>query len=93
MKLEHSLTQYTKINSKCKTGYYKILRGKQWPHILWHKLQQHLFGSTSKNKEKLKTKINKWVLIKQMLLQSKVNYKHNENTNHRMRENICKESD
>ena len=32
---------------KCKTGYYKTLRGKHRQNTLWHKLQQDLFWSTS----------------------------------------------
>ena len=34
MKLEHSLTPYTKIRPKCKTGHYKTLRGKHRKNTL-----------------------------------------------------------
>ena len=40
---------------------------------------------------KIKTKINKWDLIK-LKMDSKGNHKPNEKTTHRMGENICKQS-
>ena len=43
---------------------------------------------------KIKTKINKWDLLKlKKLLHSKRNNKQNEKTTHRMREYICKRCD
>ena len=52
MKLEHSLTPYTKINSKWNTDLnirldpMKLLKENR-QNTLWCKPQQHLFGFTS----------------------------------------------
>ena len=65
MKLEHSLTSYTKINSKCKTNTIKLLKENvartffdiNYSNIFFdliHLLQQWI----------LETKINKWNLSK-----------------------------
>ena len=69
MKLEHFLTPYTKINSKwikdliCRTRHYKTLRGKHRKNTLWYKPQQDLFDPPPRVTE-IKTKINKWDLVK-----------------------------
>ena len=48
---------------KCKTGYYKVLRGKLRHNNFRHKSQQS-FLDLSPRVMKLETKINKWDLIK-----------------------------
>ena len=66
MKLEHSLTPCTKINSKwIKELNVKpdTFRGKHRQNTLWHKSQQYLFWSIFQINVN-KNKINKWDLIK-----------------------------
>ena len=46
---------------KCKTGYYKILRGKYKQNTLWDNSQQYLFQSVSYSNGNRK---KKWDLIK-----------------------------
>ena len=48
---------------KCKARYYKTLREKHRQNTLWHKLQQFFFDPPPRIM-KIKTKINKWGLIK-----------------------------
>ena len=52
LKLELSLTPYTKLThselkSKCKTGWYKTLRGKHRQSTVWYKLQLYIFLAIS----------------------------------------------
>ena len=47
-----------------KTDTIKSLREKHRPNTLWHKRQQHLLRSTSLRVLTIKTKVNKWDLIK-----------------------------
>ena len=90
MKLEQSLTPYTKINSKCKTRHYQTLRGKHRKNTLWHNHSKIFFDPLPRGME-IKSKINKWDIMKQNLLQSKGNYKQEEKTTLRMGKNICKQ--
>ena len=93
MKLEHFLTPFTKINSKwikgLKVGPETIkLRGK-------HKTpdginQSKILHDPPPRVMEIKTKVNKWNLIKYKLLHSKGNYKQGENTTLRMGENNSK---
>ena len=96
MKLEHSLTPYTKINSKwikdlnVKPDTIKLLQeniGRTLYDINHSKI---LFDPPPREME-IKTQINKWGLMK---LKSfcKGNHKQDEKTTLRMRENICKRS-
>ena len=48
---------------KCKARHHKTLRGECRQDTLWHKSQQYLFHPSSRVME-IKTKINKWDLIK-----------------------------
>ena len=94
MKLEHSLTPYTKINSKG----IKDLDVR--PDTI--KLSEDNMGQTLSNINNsnisdpplrvltIKRKINKWDLIKLKFLHSKGNPKQHEKTTHRMGENLCK---
>ena len=95
MKLEHALTPYTKINSKwikdlnVRPDTIKLLEeniGRTLPDINHSKI---LYDPLPIEVQ-IKTKINKWNLMKQKLLHSKGNHKQDEKTTLRMGENICK---
>ena len=97
MKLEHSLTPYTKINSK----WIKDLNVRPDTIILLEENigrtlcdinhSKILFDPPPREME-IKTKINKWDLMKQKLLHSKGNHKQDKKTTLRRGENICKRS-
>ena len=97
MKLEHSLTPYTKINSKwikdlsVRPGTIKLLEENIGRTLYDLDHSKKLFDPPLRKIE-IKTKINKWDLMKQKLLHSKRNHKQDEKTTLRMGENICKPS-
>ena len=93
MKLEHSLTPYTKINSKLikdlnvRPDTIKLLEeniGRTFYDINHSKI---LFDSLPREME---TKINKWDLMKLTSLHNKGNHKQDEKTTLRTGEKICK---
>ena len=96
MKLEHFLTPYTKINSKwikdlnLRPDTIKLLeenRGRTLSDIN----HSNIFSDSLPSVITIKTKINKWDLIKlKKFLHSKGNHKQNEKTHHSMGENIFK---
>ena len=97
MKLEHFLTPHTKVNSKwikdlnVRPGTIKLLEeniGRTLNDINQSKI---LYDSSPRVTE-IKTKVNKWDLIKRksFRLHSKRNHKQSEKTAQRMRENNSK---
>ena len=98
MKLEHFLTPYTKINSKwikdpnVRPETIKLLEeniGKTLSNIN----HSRIFYDPPPRILEIKTKINKWDLIKlKKLLHNEGNYKQNEKTAFRMGENNSKRS-
>ena len=95
MKLEHFLTPYTKINSKwIKDLYVRLdtikLLEENMGRTLFDINHSKIFFDPPPRVMEIKTKINKWDLIKLLLLHSKGNYKQDEKTTLRMGENICK---
>ena len=96
MKLEYSLTPYTKINSKwiknlnVRPDTTKLFKGNVG-RTLFDINQSKAFFDPQPRVIKIKTKINKWNLIKlKSFCPSKINQKENEKTTLRMGENICK---
>ena len=96
MKLEHSLTPYTKINSKWIRGLnvrpdtIKLLE-ENIGRTIFDINHSKIFFNPPPRVMEIKTKINKWELMKlKSFFHSKGNYKQDEKTTLRMGENICK---
>ena len=95
MKLEQSLTPYTKVNSKwikdlnVRPDTIKLLE-ENIGRTLYDINHSKIFFDPPPREMKIKTKINKWDLMKQKLLHSKRNRKQDEETTLGMGENICK---
>ena len=94
MKLEHSLTPYTKINSKwfkdlnVRPDTIKLLEENVGTTLYDINHRKILFDSPPREVE-IKTKINNWDLETSKLLHSKGSHKQDEKTTLRMGENIC----
>ena len=95
MKFEH-LTPYTKINSKwirdlnVRLGTIKLLE-ENTGRTLFDINHSKIFLGPPPREMEIKTKINKWNLMKlKSFLHSKGNYKQEEKIMLRMGENICK---
>ena len=95
MKLEHFLTPYTKINSK----WIKDLNVRPETIKLFEKNISRILSDINQSKllydppprvTEIKTKVNKWDLIKLKLLHSKGNYKQGEKMTLRLGENNSK---
>ena len=96
MKLEHSLTPYTKINSKwikdldIRPDAIKLLE-ENIGQTLSDINDSNIFSDPPLREMTVKTKIYKWNLIKlKKFLHSKGNPNQNEKTNYSMGENLCK---
>ena len=95
MKLEHYLTPYTKINSKwirdlnVRLDTIKVL-AENIGRTLFDINHSKIFYDPPPRVMEIKTKINKWDLMKQKLSHSKGNHKQDEKTTLRMGEHICK---
>ena len=94
MKLEHSLTPYTKRNSKwirdlnVRPDTIKLLE-ENIGRTLFDINHSKIFFDPPPRVMEIKTKINKWDLIKLKTF-CKAKYKQDEKTTFRMGENICK---
>ena len=96
MQLEHSLTPYTKINSKwikdlnVRPETIKLFE-KNIGRTLYDINHSKILFDPPPREMEIKTKINKWDLMKlKKLLHSKGNHKQDQRTTLRMGENICK---
>ena len=93
MKLDHSLTPYTKVNSKwikdLKVIPENFWEGKQAEHS--DKNCTNIFLDLYNTANKTKVKINEWKQIKLIkLLHSKGNHPPKEKTTYKQGENTCK---
>ena len=95
MKLEHSLTPYTKINSKwikdlnVRPDTIKLLEDNMG-RTLFDISHSKIFFDPPPRVMEIKTKINKWDLVNFKAFAQQRNHKQDEKTTLRMGENICK---
>ena len=96
MKLDHSLTTYTKVNSKwikdlnVRADTIKLSE-ENTRRTLFDINHSKIFFDPPPRVMEIKRKINKWDLMKlQSFCTAKENHKQDEKTTLRMVENICK---